>query len=140
MKYNHNFTLNKTYNLHCLDGLKQLDSNSIDMTLTGVRIVLDKEKILREGKYRLDDLYAYLDNIAKDNIAKKAKLHKQDKFTYYADKNEEDISHLAIFTLNYAIDNEAITRNVKEWYWLRDNVIMTNVIESAKREGDGVWE
>lgn len=34
VRNNYGFTLNKTYNLHCLDGLQQLDSNSIDMTLT----------------------------------------------------------------------------------------------------------
>lgn len=104
-------------------------------SLKSVRIVLDEEKILREGKYKLEDLYAYL-----DEIAKKANLHKQDKFTYFAERDEEDMSHIAIFTINHAIDNEAITRNVKEWYWLKDGVITTDVIESAKSEGDGVWE
>lgn len=104
-------------------------------SLKSVRIVLDEEKILREGKYKLEDLYAYL-----DEIAKKAHLKKQDKFTYIAERSEEDMSHLAIFTINHAIDNEAITRNVKEWYWLKDGVITTDVIESAKSEGDGVWE
>lgn len=107
----------------------------MERTLKSVRIVLDEEKILREGKYKLEDLYAYLDEIAKE-----AKLHKQDKFTYYADKNENDMARIGIFTINRAIENEAITRNVKEWYWLKDGVITTDVIQSAKREGHGVWE
>ena len=29
--------------------------------MLGTRIILDEEKILREGKYKLDELYAYLD-------------------------------------------------------------------------------
>lgn len=107
----------------------------MERTLKSVRIVLDEEKILREGKYKLEDLYAYLDEIAKE-----AKLHKQDKFTYYADKNENDMARLGIFTISNAVQNEAITRNVKEWYWLKDGVITTDVIQSAKREGHGVWE
>ena len=99
-----------------------------------VRIVLDEEKILREGKYKLEDLYAYLDEIAKE-----AKLHKRDKYTYVAKKSESDMAHIAIFTINNAIHNEAITRNVKEWYWLKDGIISTNVIKEAKENGDGIW-
>ena len=100
-----------------------------------VRIVLDEEKILREGKYKLEDLYAYLDEIAKE-----ADLIKQDKYTYVAQKSESDMAHIAIFTINNAIHNEAITRNVKEWYWLKDGIVSTNVIKSAKENGDGIWD
>lgn len=101
----------------------------------GVRIVLDEEKILREGKYKLDELYAYL-----DEIAAKSKLTKQDKYTYLSSGDENDYGRVCLFTLNYAIENEAITRNVKEWLWLKDGVPYLNVIEAAKAEGDGVWE
>lgn len=100
-----------------------------------IRIVLDEEKILREGKYKLDELYAYL-----DEIAKIAKLKKRDKYTYVADRDENDMARLGIFTINEAIENEAITRNVKEWWWLKDGVITDDIIESAKAEGDGIWE
>lgn len=100
-----------------------------------VRIVLDEEKILREGKYKLEDLYAYLDEIAKE-----AKLHKRDKCTYVAQKSQSDMAHIAIFTINNAIHNEAITRNVKEWYWLENDEIDTNVIESAKKYDKVIWE
>ena len=100
-----------------------------------VRIVLDEEKILREGKYKLDELYAYL-----DDIAQKAKLKKRDKYTYVADRDENDMARLGIFTISEAIENEAITRNAKEWYWLKDGVIIDDIIKSAKTEGDGIWE
>lgn len=105
------------------------------MSVRSVRIVLDEEKILREGKYKLDELYTYL-----DEIAKKAKLTKQDKFNYLSSGDENDLARVGIFTINYAVENEAITRNVKEWYWLKDGVPYLNVIKSAKAEGNGVWE
>ena len=110
-------------------------SNNQQRSELSVRIVLDEEKILREGKYKLEDLYAYLDEIAKE-----AKLHKRDKYTYVADRNENDLARLGIFTISNAVKNEAITRNVKEWYWLEDEVIDINVIESAKKHNHGIWE
>ena len=110
-------------------------SNNQQRSELSVRIVLDEEKILREGKYKLEDLYAYLDEIAKE-----AKLHKRDKYTYVADRNENDLARLGIFTISNAVKNEAITRNVKEWYWLENGVIDTNIIEEAKENGDGIWE
>ena len=100
-----------------------------------VRIVLDEEKILREGKYKLEDLYAYLDEIAKEEG-----LTKQDKYTYVGKGDEKDLSRIANFTVLEAIKNEAITRNVKEWLWFENEKIDVNVIKSAKRNGDGVWE
>ncbi|MGX3046108.1 hypothetical protein [Helicobacter sp. T3_23-1056] len=75
-----------------------------------VRIVLDEEKILREGKYKLEDLYAYLDEIAKE-----ADLIKQDKCNYVGKGDKNDLSRLGIFTNNNVVKNEAITRNIKEW-------------------------
>ncbi|MGX3044691.1 hypothetical protein [Helicobacter sp. T3_23-1056] len=100
-----------------------------------VRIVLDEEKILREGKYKLEDLYAYLDEIAKE-----ADLIKQDKCNYVGKGDKNDLSRIGIFTVNNAIENEAITRNVKEWLWFENDKLDVNVIESAKRRGDGIWE
>ena len=104
--------------------------------MRSVRIVLDEEKVLREGKYKLDELYAYL-----DEIAEKSKLTKQDKQNYLSSGDENDYGRVCIlFTIHYAINNEAITRNVKEWWWLQDGVPYLNVIEEAKAAGDGVWE
>ena len=105
------------------------------MSVQSVRIVLDEEKILREGKYKLDELYAYLDEIAKE-----ADLTKQDKYNYLGKGDDEDLSRVGIFTVVEAVENKAITLNVKEWLWLEDGVPYLNVIEEAKAEGDGVWE
>ena len=110
-------------------------SNNQQRSELSVRIVLDEEKILREGKYKLEDLYAYLDEIAKE-----ADLIKQDKCNYVGKGDKNDLSRIGIFTVNNAVHNEAITRNVKEWYWLENGVIDTNVIKSAKRHNHGVWE
>lgn len=99
------------------------------MSVRSVRIVLDEEKILREGKYKLDELYAYL-----DEIAKKTELTKQDKFNYLSSGDEFDLGRVANFTLTYAVENEAITQNVKEWYWLIDGVPYINVIEKIKNQ------
>ena len=98
-------------------------------TMRSVRIVLDEEKILREGKYKLDELYAYL-----DEIAQKSRLTKQDKFTYLSSGDEHDLACISIFTINYAVHNEAITDNVKEWFWLDNGVPYINVIDKLKHK------
>lgn len=105
------------------------------MSVRSVRIVLDEEKILREGKYKLDELYAYL-----DEIAQKANLTKQDKFNYLSSGDENDLARIGIFTINHARKNEAITKNVKEWYWLEDGVPYIDIIDNLKSKGVGIWE
>ena len=97
--------------------------------MRSVRIVLDEEKILSEGKYKLDELYAYL-----DEIAQKSRLTKQDKFTYLSSGDEHDLARISIFTIHYAIENEAITHNVKEWFWLDNGVPYINVIDKLKHK------
>lgn len=97
--------------------------------MRSVRIVLDEEKILREGKYKLDELYAYL-----DEQAQHARLIKQDKCNYVCRGDRNDLSCISIFTINYAIENEAITHNVKEWFWLDNGVSYINVIDKLKHK------
>ena len=105
------------------------------MSVRSVRIVLDEEKILREGKYKLDELYAYLDKTAKE-----ADLIKQDKCNYIGKGDEKDFSRMGIFTFVETVENEAITRNVKEWYWLKDGIICDDIIATSKEEGECIWE
>lgn len=104
-------------------------------TRFGTRIILNEEKILKEGKYELEELYNYLDEIAQE-----AGMIKQDKYTYLCKGDENDLASLGIFTNNNVILNEAITKNVKKWVWLKDNIAYLNVIEEAKKEQDGIWE
>lgn len=103
--------------------------------MLGTRIVLDEEKILREGKYKLDELYAFIDNAAAES-----KLIKQDKYTYNCKGYRNDLSDLGIFTLIKVIDNEAITKNLKEWWYLDNGRYESNAIEEYKTLGMGVWE
>ena len=105
------------------------------MSVQSVKIVLDEEKILREGKYKLDELYAYLDEIAKE-----ADLIKQDKYNYLGKGDDEDLSRIGIFTVVEAVKNKAITLNVKEWLWLEDGVPYIDVIAESKKEGVGIWQ
>ncbi|EHJ4417593.1 hypothetical protein K8T27_001703 [Campylobacter upsaliensis] len=102
--------------------------------MLGTRIVLDEEKIVKEGVYRLKELYAYLDSVAEE-----AHMIKQDKFTYFCQGDENDLASLGIFTNNNVVFNEAITKNLKEWVWLKDNIPYLDVIEEAKKEKDGIW-
>ena len=90
--------------------------------MLGTRIILDEEKILREGKYKLDE------------IAQKSRLTKQDKFIYLSSGDENDLGRVALFTIHYATENEAITHNVKEWFWLDNGVPYINVIDKLKHK------
>lgn len=48
--------------------------------------------------------------------------------------DEFDLGYVATFTLTYAVENEAITQNVKEWYWLQDGVPYIDIIEKLKKQ------
>lgn len=100
-------------------------------TLKSVRIVLDEAKIKREGKYKLEDLYAYLDKVANE-----ANLHKKDKHIYYADRNKNDVARLMIFSYENVAKNKAIMSNLKEFVHLKDNEIDSDIIaETSKPKG-----
>lgn len=98
------------------------------------RIVLDEEKILREGKYNLNELYEYLDKTAKE-----AGLIKQDKQNYLCRGDKEDLTCLGIFTIFNVLENEAITTNLKEWFWLIGGREESDIMEDAKESGRGIW-
>lgn len=100
----------------------------------GTIIILDEEKILREGKYKLDELYSYLDTTAKN-----AHLIRLDKNHYACRGDRQDLFCLDDFTSN-VIKNESITKNTKEWYWLENGKLDSNIIEEASEEGIGIWQ
>ncbi|CAD7289523.1 hypothetical protein LMG7974_01600 [Campylobacter majalis] len=101
----------------------------------GVKIVMDEDKILRENKYTLDEIYHNI-----DELAKSAEMIKQDKFTYLAPKNEDMLSCMGIFILNRLTKKEWFTKNVKEWDWLENGNITLDLIKKSKEYGKGVWE
>lgn len=99
----------------------------------GTIIILDEEKILKEGK-NIDDLYKYL-----DEVALKTGLIRIDKNHYACKGDKEDLFWLDEFTTK-VMENQTITKNLLEWYWLENGKLDSNIIEEAKEEGIGVWE
>ncbi len=102
----------------------------------GTRIVMDEDKIKREGIYNLEKIYKDI-----DNIAEYAGLIKKNKYTYICqgNENEKDLAALAIFNFHKLVEQEWFTKNVKEWTWINRVEGNENLIEHFKRENEGVW-
>lgn len=100
----------------------------------GTRIVMDEDKIKREGKYELDKLYQNI-----DELAEHAGLIKKNKYTYICQGNERDLAALGIFNFMNLVKKEWFTRNVKEWIWLNKNEGDTDLIESCKKHYNCIW-
>ena len=103
--------------------------------LLGTKIVIDEEKVLREKKYKLDVIYEYL-----DKLAKQCDLIKIDKDTFHAKGDEKDLANLALFVCKYAVKNEWLTKNIKEWIWISENSGNEDMMAKFKKENIGVWE
>ena len=82
----------------------------------GTRIVMDEDKIKREGIYDLENIYKDI-----DNMAEYAGLIKKNKYTYICQGNEKDLAALAIFN------------------WINKEEGDENLIEHFKNENEGVW-
>ncbi len=100
----------------------------------GTRIVMDEDKIKREGIYDLEELYQKI-----DELAEHAGLIKKNKYTYICQGNERDLAALGIFNFMNLVKKEWFTRNVKEWIWLNKNEGDTDLIESCKKNYNCVW-
>ena len=100
----------------------------------GTRIVMDEDKIKREGIYNLEKIYKDI-----DNIAEYAGLIKKNKYTYICQGNEKDLAALAIFNFHKLVEQEWFTKNVKEWTWINKEEGDENLIEHFKNENEGVW-
>ena len=100
----------------------------------GTRIVMDEDKIKREGKYDLENIYKDI-----DNMAEYAGLIKKNKYTYICQGNEKDLAALAIFNFHKLVEQEWFTKNVKEWTWINKEEGDENLIEHFKNENEGVW-
>ena len=103
--------------------------------LLGTKIVIDEEKVIREKKYKLDVIYEYL-----DKLAKQCDLIKIDKNTFHAKGDEKDLANLALFVCKYAVKNEWLTKNIKEWVWISENSGNEDMMAKFKKENIGVWE
>lgn len=100
----------------------------------GTRIVMDEDKIKKEGIYDLENIYKDI-----DNMAEYAGLIKKNKYTYICQGNEKDLTALAIFNFHKLVEQEWFTKNVKEWTWINKEEGDENLIEHFKNENEGVW-
>lgn len=103
--------------------------------LLGTRIVLDEEKILREGKYDLEDMYAKIDEFAKESG-----MIKINKEIYHCKGDKYDLGCMTLFIYNYLIDSEWFTKNTKEWIWISEKEGDSDLITFFKEEKEGVWQ
>ncbi|WP_297942279.1 hypothetical protein [uncultured Campylobacter sp.] len=102
--------------------------------MKGSKIVLDEDKILREGKYNLAKVYQAIDRLARE-----CNLVKKDKFTYLCKEDDElDFPHLGKFTHFGLMDQKWFMENLIEWTWLDseegDSNLIADYIE-LKEEG-----
>lgn len=88
-------------------------------SLLGTKIILDEEKILREKKYNLAQMYEIIDEMALESG-----LVKINKHTYHCKGNEKDLACLGIFIQYNLMEAEWFVKNVAEWIWI------------SEREGD----
>lgn len=102
--------------------------------LLGTRIVIDEEKVLREGKYDLKEIYELIDEMARDSG-----MIKKDKHTYLCRGNSKDLSSMGIFIYTNLIKRDWFTLNIKEWEWLSEKEGNFNLIAKNKARNKGVW-
>ena len=100
----------------------------------GTRIVMDEDKIKKEGKYDLDKLYQNI-----DELAEHAGLIKKNKYTYICQGNEKDLAALGIFNFMNLVEEEWFTKNVKEWIWIDRKEGDTDLISTCKQHYDCAW-
>ena len=101
----------------------KIDTNNI--TEYGIKIVMDEEKILREGKYTLEEIYKNI-----DDLAEFSRMKKIDKF-YYVSKNDSP-SDLGCFVWSNLEEQDWFIDNVKEWLWLDKEEGIDNILEVSK--------
>lgn len=82
-----------------------------DIRNYAIKIVMDEEKILKENRYKLEDIYKAI-----DELAEFAGMKKLDKY-YYVSQNDTP-SDLGCFVYSNLEDKDWFMDNVKEWLWL----------------------
>lgn len=100
----------------------------------GTKIVLDEEKIMKEGKYNIEELCKEIDEMAEN-----AGLIKKDKLLYMCKGDEKDLAAMDIFNFDYLSEEEWFKENVKEWIWLNNKEGNENLIEICKEDKVGIW-
>ena len=100
--------------------VNQIDIKNI--TEYGIKIVMNEDKIIKEGKYTLEEIYANIDDLADFSGMKKI-----DK-NYYVSKNDTP-SDLGCFAYTNLKRKSWFMENVKEWLWLDKKEGIDDILE-----------
>ena len=85
--------------------------DEIYITEYGIKIVMNEDKIIKEGKYTLEEIYANIDDL--EDITGMKKIDKN----YYVSKNDTP-SDLGCFAYTNLKRKSWFMENVKELLWL----------------------
>ena len=105
----------------------------------GTRFELDEEKILREGKYDLEAMYARIEEVA----TTRAKMTKVSKNHYEFRGKENAQAYLGILVFNFLKHCEWFAKNVKTWEWLgdsNDENYVGDMIAFFRERGEKIWQ
>jgi hypothetical protein len=103
--------------------------------MRGTRIILDEEKIKREGKYNLDKMYYALAEYAKRN-----NLIVKDKNTFVCPNSKHDLAYLGNYAYDYLAKLEWLSGNVKEWTWFcEEDDYSEDMIKLCKKYKVGLY-
>lgn len=78
------------------------------MKKIGVKFVLDEQKIQNQGKYNVDKTHEYIDKKANKYLTKIGKGE------YQCYGNEQDLSNMGIFNLQFLSNQEWFTKKCKK--------------------------
>ncbi len=96
--------------------------DEIYITEYGIKIVMNEDKIIKEGKYTLEEIYANIDDLADFSGMKKI-----DKNNYVS-KNDTP-SDLGCFAYTNLKRKSWFMENVKEWLWLDKKEGIDDILE-----------
>ena len=103
--------------------VNQIDIKNI--TEYGIKIVMNEDKIIKEGKYTLEEIYKNI-----DDLAEFSRMKKIDKY-YYVSKNDTP-SDLGCFAYSNLEEQDWFIDNVKEWLWLDKEEGIDDILKVLK--------
>lgn len=97
------------------------------ITEYGIKIIMDEEKILREKKYTLEEIYQNI-----DDEAEFAQMKKIDKY-YYVSKNDTP-TDLGCFVFSNLEERDWFINNVKKVIWYDKDDGEHEILDFIKEE------
>lgn len=98
------------------------------------KIIMDEDKILKEGIYTLETIYKLI-----DDFALQSNMIKESKTLYIAKDDKNALSSMGIFNHRMLIKSDWFTKNVKEWIFIDKSEGNTDMISISKLRKKGVW-